>query len=442
MKVVFNMSFLKLEIKHILLMLITVLLVFISVFIFFSYIRPIVAWDGDDWGTLSINNGGILPFGWHNGRILPFDWDNGRVLGKLLGGISGNIAAFLIRPLCGDYLFSITITCALVISIFTTLFYLTAYKFFRSITNVESFAIFAGLILLLLYFVIFKVKENNNLYMLWCVNLCTEFYYVLPNIINSTFVLWFMAQRINENDISIDRMGHFSIGVLVCALYLDIFSMLWSCMILFVFSVYESLFGFWKLYLSVKKSNSKFFLKYLAKYRMNILIGVFFIIYSIIEVTSGRAKELQKRNSSAPGENIITSAKELFVFFNEHINKTILIGSCIIAVIYLTSLIYQKYIKSSLDSRNISEKKKLNSAIFICFICFFTLGILYILTASLAGLEYINRIDCIYGIFFFAIMAVILCGIYIVLIFPKTSIIVPLVAMFLFGQLSRQGNSI
>jgi len=90
-------------------MIISAVFVFICISVFFVYIQPIVPFHEDDWGTLSAWYESILPVSSNN--------DPARVLPKFIGYIVGNISAYVVYPLLGDYIKSITVVTGIIVSI-------------------------------------------------------------------------------------------------------------------------------------------------------------------------------------------------------------------------------------------------------------------------------------------------------------------------------------
>jgi hypothetical protein len=71
--------------------------------------------------------------------------------------------------------------------------------------------------------------------MLWHLNLCTVLYYLLPNFLNSTLVLYFIYKKTCFIDINIKKAGMVKYSVLIFVLYFSIFSGIFSTIILAVF---------------------------------------------------------------------------------------------------------------------------------------------------------------------------------------------------------------
>ena len=92
------------------------LAVFGILYLWFARVKPLVPYDGDDWLYLSYARKAVPLWG---------DWNPARVLPEVLMPLCGAVAAYVVMPLTGDYIGSITIVSAVVVSGF-----LTAYVYF------------------------------------------------------------------------------------------------------------------------------------------------------------------------------------------------------------------------------------------------------------------------------------------------------------------------
>ena len=88
------------------------IILFLFLFVFFTRICPIILYDKDDWIYIGQMR---IPFPQWNG------WNPVKVLPEILMPICGYISAYFIYPIIGNYFFSITITSAIILSIFIAL---------------------------------------------------------------------------------------------------------------------------------------------------------------------------------------------------------------------------------------------------------------------------------------------------------------------------------
>jgi hypothetical protein len=99
-------------------------------------------------------------------------------------------SAYVIYPLVGDYFFSLTIGYATVVSAAVALLTWMVYRHFQQEGCGAFECAVLSLLFLICHFLILRSGDSQNRYMLLTENTCTHFYYVLPNLLNCTLVLW------------------------------------------------------------------------------------------------------------------------------------------------------------------------------------------------------------------------------------------------------------
>jgi len=250
----------------------SVCIVFIVNLVFFTTAHPIVPYDLDDWLSLSSFR-----------HPVPFAeaWNPSRVFPGVFGPLAGLFAAYIVNPVLGDYLTSISFTIALIMAGFTTIFYWSLYRLFLTLSGDKMVSILSGLIILCLYFSFFKTQKEGSQYMLHAGNFCTYFYYTIPNLLNSICVCLLMHYAVCGTNISGKGLGRKTFGVFAIALYFAIFSILFSCIILAVYC-------FWKLLITALHKDK------LTKDLSLIIILACFFIYASIEFIGERAETTKK----------------------------------------------------------------------------------------------------------------------------------------------------
>lgn len=122
--------------------------IFMFLYIFFTVIVPIVPFDGDDWyftGAMRLP----IPL-W--GRFNP-----SKVLPEVLEPLGGYIAAFVIYPITRNYLRSINLVQAFIVTIFILIYLIYYYKYLTKRWKAkQNNALFAEIFLCLSFFCIFK----------------------------------------------------------------------------------------------------------------------------------------------------------------------------------------------------------------------------------------------------------------------------------------------
>lgn len=253
-------------------------LCFITFFVFFSYVHPLVVYDGDDWINLSAMRGAYPRWGtWNPIKILP----------ETFMPICGYISAFFIYPITNDYIASITLCSAVIFSLLITAYF---YFFYRVIKdNFELPTIYVlciTLIILFLHFSIFKSNKINNTYMFYNANLTCYFHYTLPALLNSIIVLYLLRFKN-----FLEQVNLFKSALLILSIYLAIFSNVFHSIILTAYISIEILYNFWKKY-GNKFLNFNYLKEFAFQNRIWVaLIGVW-LISLLFEANGGRSNQI------------------------------------------------------------------------------------------------------------------------------------------------------
>jgi hypothetical protein len=375
----------------------SICIVFIIILVFFTAAHPVVPYDRDDWLTLS-NFRHPFPF--------TSAWNPSRVFPEVLGPLAGLFAAYIVNPVLGDYLASISFTIALVMAGFTTFFYLSLYRLFLTLSGDKIVSILSGLIILCLYFSFFKSQIEGSQYMLYAYNLCTYFYYTIPNLLNSFFVCLLMRYAVCGTYISGKGLGKKTFGVFVIALYFAIFSMLFSVIILAVYC-------FWKLLVAAIQKEK------LTKNLVLIIILVGFFVYAGIEFIGGRAEATLGRIDfySFFSFGYLRRCKEAFM------NLLGLIGQIHKGLLFLTVIInIFAMILLSFNMANDKNKPLVKTGI-ISLLCFCSLVPVMMILTGKTGYSVAGNIMYMHGIFFYYILFSILSLVYIVTKFRKQAVL-------------------
>jgi hypothetical protein len=395
------------------LLIITSVIIFAFIYVFFTIAHPMIPWVGDDWACM----------GAMSRRALPTNetWNGGRVFPDVFAPMVGYFAAYIVYPILGDYLHSISVTSGVIISLFSIIFYIVLYKFFYALTFKNIVSLCISLIVVVVYFVLFQSKSSENIYMLWMVNLTTLFYYFLPNIINSTLVLYFMTKSANNENIIIENKNLNKTALLICILYFSLFSMMWGSVILFVYAVLDLLISFISI-----KLNKRYCKSFIKNKIFLLFIVVFFLIYIYFEFTSARGKSLlvasEKRLFFA---DIKLAMKEFFAIMTnvQHILRVFAFW-----IVCTTSYIVINY-KETMKSNNFK-------LLIISLFSSISLMVFYIIGIAKGGVDY-ARIEVVFGFYFYCIISISLCLIIIINKQPKVFLIIPLVLAIFFADIFR-----
>lgn len=253
-------------------------LFFVFLFVFFTLVQPLVVFDGDDWEYLAMTRSPIP---------LPGHWNPTRVLPETFTPVIGYIAAYVVTPILGDYLFSITVTSSFFISALATMLCGMFIRFCmrRLCLNTVQSCLFAVLFLAF-HFSFFKSRPVNNEYLLGSANFCCYMFYVIPNLLNGIIVLWMLGyENIQERFCTFSSLQK---GAVILALYFAICSNILNNYILGVFCASI-------LFLSFLAQRGTWREKFRFCYSKNKLlfwIEISWFLCAAVEATGGRAHSI------------------------------------------------------------------------------------------------------------------------------------------------------
>ncbi|MBE8950845.1 MAG: hypothetical protein SR3Q1_09670 [Quinella sp. 3Q1] len=373
----------------------TVTLIFAAMFIFFSQVHPIVLFDGDDWNVISDARVGLPKWG---------GWNPIKVLPETFFPICGYFAAYVVFPIIGDYLTAVTISAALIVSIFIAAYIFLFVKFAEKIFRLgEMSANLFGVMFLLLHFAIFlKHNTQDNFYLFHTTDADCVFNYVLPNLLNAALVL-FLA-RVDVTKRFFAHVTPYALN-LFFALYLAIFSNVLSSCVLAIFVSVELL-----LRVEPKEFKLK---KFFVANKPLFVILIFWLISLLFEANGGRA------NSMTHEENYLL----LILYTASALIQSLLFdnrGSALIIFAAITTIFIWR------------EDKELWCAVKKFWLCLPLWTAYIILVAARAEPAYALRPDVQFGFFFFVFVIFFAALSFWIKKFPRATLILPILAFALF----------
>lgn len=246
--------------------------IFLITLIFFVNIHPVTIISGDDWGNFSSSRSAYPE--WHGFNPI-------KVIPETIMPYSGFIASFVIKPILGvDFLFSIAIMTAIIISSLISLLFNELFKFMNLYLKIEKKTTTFVLIIIFLYiFSFLKSKPNSESpYLLWEINITCYYHYIIPAIINTIFSLYLL-----RTDFSVEALRKRS------SLYIGLFFLVtYSCIFSNIFhSVIIAATCFIKiLFLAIQQKNVK---KIFSSGLFYLAILFVWILSAIYEANGERA---------------------------------------------------------------------------------------------------------------------------------------------------------
>ncbi len=200
-------------------------LLFAGLYIFFTKSHPLYIHDLDDWFYLYYSRDALPSAAEMNPvKVLPETW---MPMVSYLG-------AYLIYPITGDYVQSLAIGYAAVLSLMITVYTLGFTAVLARRFDIESIItrLCLAAIFLLAHFLPFILDRDGNTHLFYAENVTCIFNYTLPALMNLCLFAWFLDQNYVWTPLSPGVLGLLLLGV-----YLAIFSSLFHSIVLM------SLFG-------------------------------------------------------------------------------------------------------------------------------------------------------------------------------------------------------
>lgn len=378
--------------------------IFLFILLFFYKIHPIIISDTDDW-TYSYMHRSFRPY-WKS-------WNPTRVLAETMMPLVSSLGAYCIYPITGKYFESLTFVYALCMAFFFSLLIMYLIDVIRTYYTNMIVIIYSILFFVLSNFWIFCNGHSNNYYMLWSIDGCTYFYYVIPNLINCALVCYY----IKKTSLKIDYSSKMPLTILF--LYLSIFSNIWSSIILATYIGARLFFDLLETII-VSKKNIIVFIK------NNTLAIVYLFVWfvsQIFEMNGGRANNLSKGNF---GEELTkTICRLIETIFS--IRKPFAV---VVIVILFGGLVF--IVKR--------KKKDLLKLIATLVFAIVVQTIYLLLSCAKTGAWYVTRTDVLYGVFFFLMLIVLICFNELVIDVKWVELLVPILLVYILFDCNSSGK--
>lgn len=384
--------------------------IFLFALIFFAQIHPLVPYDMDDW----------LYVGWRrNAYPIWKDWNPARVFPETFMSLVSDFGVHVLMPILNlDYITALIAAHAISVASFITLYVMLFRRFLKERTKISDAAVYMlTLLFLLFHFSIFRRQYNGNQHLFWTFNVTGYYYYVIPNLINASLVLFFAAKGLDGiRNLSVIRKGF-----LLLAIYLAMFSNLFCSIILVSMIGGEVL---WEAYRCLGKRNQSL-KQYLQKECWQLIILFFWLISLFYEANGGRAE----------GTGTFALAESISGFFawGSRINlqtmalSAVLIGAGVGVCLY-----------SAKKKETSSEATKMLPGFVFCMaVC----AVFEILLCAKVGTDKLEICRVIFSVCFYAFLVIFILAGEVLRRIPKALILLPLIFYVLLMN-TRMGERI
>lgn len=391
-------------------------IVFIYLVVFFTQIHPLIMFDADDWTYISIVRNAVpMKDGWNPTRILP----------ETLMPVCGFIAAYVVTPLTGNYIFSVTAVCAVAVSIFIVLylyFFMCAIKKVFALSEQQTFAI--ALLFLLAHFWAFcRLRTENNLHLFLAADLTCYFYYTIPTLLNAVCVCLFEADRSFWK-----KPGNMGKGLLLLILYLTICSNMYSSIVI---AAYSGMVLLMEGIMPAICSKSFSALKK-GLWGNGIFLGIMgaWFVSLAFEVQGGRAH----MSKVAFETERIKIAWEAFVKGLSQLN--------IIFVLFFVVVVLLAFALLAMSRLRTPEDKVFCKKFLAYTICAGVILLYLILLCAVGNMaSYMRRGDVLLALFFYVFLILVVCGIYILKKLPAFEMLFPLMICIVLFYCNTNGKT-
>lgn len=205
-----------------------------------------------------------------------YQWNPTKLMPECLQPLLGMFAAFFLTPILGDYINAMVVTHALVVSLFITGYFysvqsLVAWKF--------RIGLLSGFCLITIFALLHFIILTNQEHLFYSRDVNCYYNYILPNMLCAGLVSWLISHNIKK----IKSIRTWS--VLCFALFLALFSNLYSTIILIAYIGSELIFNLW----SCNKKINHWISTYIKHNIFFLIIVLVWMIVQYIEASGIRA---------------------------------------------------------------------------------------------------------------------------------------------------------
>ena len=380
------------------------MLIFAGLFVFFFVIHPLIIFDGDDWYNIYYAR---TPF------PSLFSWNPTRILPEILMPTVSSLAAYVIYPLIGDYIGSLSLMYGLVFSGFIWA-YVVMLKRMTGIRS-ERNSLWAGwctaVLFLIMHFLVFRIRYEQNGFLFASTDVTCVFFYLIPCLLN--FIIVLGMERWHRRQPEEREMSTRVKATYVLLIYLAVFSNLYSSIILAAYAAISLLMDLFEN--NMTKGNR---IAYIA-------IVVLWILSCLFEMTGGRASAGESGNwLEALGATLLLFRKSLV-----GTNKFLVLQFSVIAIAGISILFVRKKKKDYLNGYGLTAFKMM--------LCAGVTVVWLILLSSVVNPEYIFREDVLIAFWGFVFIAGMIVLTYFVQRIKVMRIALPLLLFFSFFQIKK-----
>ena len=383
------------------------LLVFFFFFFFYTVSHPILPSDMDDWAYMYPRRLAVPIW-----KV----WNPIRIFAEVAMPAVSVLSSVLFMPVTGNIFSAMMIGYALCMAAAMTALLYGFCCVLRKKQYSDLQMLFWTCFFLLSHFWIFRTQYQENDYMLRTVDVCTYFFYVIPNLLNATAVLWLEA----DPDLrSLHPSGSYLKKSLFLLLaYFCIFSNLWAGMILASYLGSVMIF-----HTAAAIRDKKRFHRWISENSMLLVLIVMWLVSQFFELNGMRAAEVAEDQPLEIRETL--AAIPLIL---KAMNRRYMFTAGLLFAVGGMALLRTK------EKEKMLEIYRWGMAGLLAFLYL-------VLSCGKVGASYFRRPDVFYGVFFFCSVLVVLTGAAMIKRFSFVKLVLPLALVIILSDCNSPGKT-
>ncbi len=380
----------------------TWVVLFLLLVLFFTKITPLVVFDSDDWLYVSFTRMPVPIWG---------HWNPSRVLPELLMPFVSSLGAWVLYPLTGDYMGTLTLVFAVTVSLVIVVYVYAVYQLVQKKMAISSpLALGVSVLFLILHFLIFKVGDADNFYLFYADDATCYFYYTIPTLLSLVLVAA-LELHPEWRDLTNGRFRAQKALVLLAAYFL-VYSNLYCSYLL-------TLWCALRILLKIKKPFS--LRKLVGQSVFECLVILAWFVSLVFELSGGRAQNFSEKS-------ITEKLAQTIVYFTEIQYSKVFLSFAVICIVAAGILLFQ----------NRRQKETVDTLKLLAFmLVFLALSLAYlILLSSVTNPDYISRPEVLLSAYGWGLGILGILVAYILQRCPTLRLLLPLAVFLLFFEVN------
>lgn len=379
---------------------------FVLLMVFFIKITPLVVFDADDWMYISYTRMPVPIWG---------HWNPSRVFPEVVMPFVSSLAAWILYPLTGNYMGSLTFMFALSVSLTIVVYVYIVSKWLRQKMEIsERMAAGISFLFLILHFLIFKVGDYENLYLFHASDVTCYFNYTIPVLLNLVLIA-VLDMHPEWRDLTNGKF-HYRKAFVILATYLMVYSHLYCSYLI-------ALWCGMHVILQIKRPFSIRTLVQKNVYEFVVMVA--WLIALVLETSGGRAQDFSDDSMMQKLWNSVSSWVQIRY-------NTVFLWFVLICLVLAAVLFYRH--------RKEKQTRRLGNLLGFMLVCGILSLVYLILLSAVTTPSYTGRPEIILGAYEWFLGFLCILTVYILQKMPSLRLLVPVALFILFFELNGYGR--